>query len=151
MRKIVLIGCASQKLGIKKKMVDSIVRAKAIDMYMPSNLFRLERMYAEKVVHADEIYILSAKYHLLDKSDVIETYNMFLGDYSKKERVEWSNITYNQILQRIKPKKDDVFIFLCGKNYYEFLLDKLDNKYLMPLEGLTIGKQIKFLKEELND
>ena len=67
MSKIVLISCSSMK---------SENKCKAQDMYI-SPLFKLSLQYALSIC-ADKIFILSAKYHLLELDDVIEPYNVTL-------------------------------------------------------------------------
>lgn len=55
-------------------------------------------------------------------------------------------------INRFKQKtnlKTDEFTILAGKNYREYILPEISN-YKIPLEGLSIGKQLKKLKEELN-
>jgi hypothetical protein len=43
----------------------------------------------------------------------------------------------------------DKFIFLAGSKYRKYILPYLKN-YDIPLEGLGIGKQLAFLKNEIN-
>jgi len=134
--KIVLISCASKKL--RKK-------AKAKDLYL-SNLFKLNLNYAYSL-NPDKIFILSAKYGLLDLDEEIEPYNLTLNKIKDEEIQDWAN----KVLDQLKGKTDlqeDEFIFLAGENYRKYLLPRIKN-YKIPLKGLGIGKQLKFLKENL--
>lgn len=114
----------------------------ASEMYI-GDLFKKYLRYA-KEQKPDAIYILSAKYHLLKLSQIIEPYEMTLNTMSKSERLEWSR----QVLMQLKSKTDiddDQYVFLTGKNYREFLQSEIKN-ISCPLEGLQIGKQLSWLK-----
>ena len=77
MSKIILLSCVSQKKNVK---------CKAKDLYV-SSLFCKAYKYAQKL-NPDKIYILSAKYHLLELDDEIEPYNLTLNDMSEVEKKE---------------------------------------------------------------
>ena len=134
MRKIVLISCVSVKLSHK---------AKAEDLYI-SPLFKYGLAYA-KSLKPDKIYILSAKYGLLGLDEVIEPYNTTLNTMSSSEIKTWSEKVLLKL--RVKVNLDaDQIIFLAGDNYRKYLISYIKN-YTIPLKGLGIGKQLKFLKE----
>ena len=67
MRKIVLISCVSKKLPYK---------AQAKQLYI-SPLFKKNLAYAQQL-KPDAIFILSAKYGLVDLEQVIEPYDLAL-------------------------------------------------------------------------
>lgn len=132
--KIVLISCASKKLNYKEK---------AENLYI-SNLFRLNLLYAKSL--ADKIFVLSAKYGLLDLNTEIEPYDETLNYMSDKQVKEWSN----KVLEDLRRKTDlekDSFIFLAGEKYRKYLIQHI-TKYEIPLKGLGIGKQLKYLKDK---
>ena len=54
-----------------------------------------------------------------------------------------------QLIEKGIDLKKDKIIFLAGKNYRENLI-KYINNYVIPLEGLSIGNQLKYLKSSLN-
>ena len=78
-KKIVLISCASKKLAFKSK---------AEDLYI-STLFRLSFAYAKKL-KPDKIFILSAKYGLLNLNDEIATYNETLNNKPVSDIKIWA-------------------------------------------------------------
>jgi len=132
--KIVLISCVA-----KKRKVKSLAK----DMYI-SPLFKGAYKYAKKI-KADKIYILSAKYGLLEENDVIEDYNETLNTKSAPEIKEWSV----KVLTSLSQKTDlqtDKFIFLAGEKYRKYLIENIRHVSI-PLEGLGIGKQLAFYKE----
>ena len=94
----------------------------------------------------DDIFILSAKYGLLELDRVIEPYNKTLNKMSQNAVKKWAE----QVLARLKEKdydlKRDQFVFLAGMNYRKFLIPEMSN-YVIPMQGLAIGKQLKLLKE----
>lgn len=142
---IVLISCSSKKLS---------GRMKAKDLYN-SDLFQSSLDYANSIKH-DKIYILSAKYHLLDLETEIEPYNVTLSYISPKDRQPdliilnneqkkfWSNTVVSQ-LKRVSDIENDFFIILAGKEYVEPLkksIKNLDNKLI----GLRNGERLQWLK-----
>ncbi|HBG75085.1 MAG: hypothetical protein A2X25_14630 [Chloroflexi bacterium GWB2_49_20] len=132
MKKIVLISCVSQKQSH---------RSKAKDLYI-SALFKKNLAYARRL-NPDAIYILSAKYGLIDLDTEIEPYNLTLNTMSAGEIRSWADRIL-QMLRQIADPHDDHFIFLAGMKYRKYLLPYLKS-YEIPLEGLTIGKQLQAL------
>ncbi len=131
---IVLLQCCKTKLEYKNK---------AKDLYV-SPLFKFSLLYAKKL-GPEAIHILSAKYGLLDLDSCIEPYNLTLKKMSISQRKEWSSKVAKELKQRYDLKKN-VFIFLTGKSYREFLIPEITN-YEIPLQGLSIGRQLQKLKQ----
>ncbi len=134
MAKIVLVSCASKKV---KEL------AKAEDLY-DSHLFKMNLKYA-KSLSPDKIFILSAKYGLLNLDKEVEPYEETLNNKKDIEIKNWAL----KVLSKLKEEGDldkDEFIFLAGEKYRRHLIDKLEN-VSVPMEGLGIGKQLKFLKD----
>lgn len=139
MKKVVFIACVSQKRD------DS---CKARDLYI-SSLFKKELKYAEDILKADAIYILSAKYGLVDLDQVIETYNKTLNNMKEDEIKKWSSNVLKQIKEKVNVEEDEI-IFLAGKKYRKYLVPHMKNVKI-PMEGLAIGKQLQFLKRYINE
>ena len=138
MKKIVLISCVSKKLAHP---------ASARDLYV-SPLFRLNLEYARKL-QPDSIYILSAKHGLLDLDIEVEPYNLTLNDMATRQVQAWAE----QVLEQIKQCADlsrDHFVFLAGLKYRKFLVPRLAS-YEVPMEGLTIGRQLQFLSDQVHE
>ncbi len=138
MKKIILISCVSKKLATK---------AKAKNLYI-SPLFKYNIKYVQ-TFNADLIFILSAKYGLLDTEREIEPYEVTLNNMKTLEIKAWSEIVLRQLSEVTDLEKDE-FTFLAGLKYRKFLLPHIKN-YQIPLEGLPIGKQLQFLKNYLNE
>jgi len=134
MVKIVLISCVSKKQAHKSK---------AKDLYI-SPLFKYNLKFA-KSFSPDKIFILSAKYGLLDLDKEIGPYNQTLNKMSQAEIKDWSKQILSDLRKEANLEKDE-FIFLAGERYRKYLLPEIKN-YKLPLKGLGIGKQLKFLKE----
>ena len=135
MSTIVLISCVSKKLPYK---------AKAADLYI-SPLFRMNLQYAEQFAPS-KIFILSAKYGLIDVDKEIEPYNLTLNNMTVKERKTWAAKVLSQLREHCSLIQDH-FVFLAGQNYRQYLIPYLKS-YEISLKGLTIGKQLQFLKEK---
>lgn len=138
MKRIVLISCVSKKLARKSK---------AKDLYI-SPLFKMNMEYTRSL-NPDKIFILSAKYGLLNLDDEIEPYNETLNEKSVREIKAWSEIVIKSLGKEINITEDEV-IFLAGAKYRKYLIPHIKN-YRIPLKGLTIGKQLKYLKERINN
>lgn len=138
MAKIVLISCVSKKRNYS---------CKARDLYI-SELFKKSLDYAEKVVKADNIFILSAEYGLVPIEKVIAPYDKTLNNMNKIERLAWSNLVIEDLKQYIDIDNDEV-IFLSGARYRDYIKPHIKN-VKVPLEGMRIGEQLSFLKESLH-
>lgn len=132
-KRIVLISCVSQKLPH---------RAKAKDLYI-STLFKLNLRYAEKL-NPDGVYILSAKYGLLNLEQDIDPYEQTLNNMRANEVKRWANQVIEQI-KKICVIEETEFVFLAGEKYRKYLLPHLNNVQI-PLKGLRIGEQLQMLK-----
>ena len=92
-------------------------------------------------------FILSAKYGLLELNKEIEPYNETLNNKKKNEIEEWAKKVYEKLSENFDINNTN-FIFLAGDKYRKYLLPKLHH-YEIPMYGLTIGKQLQFLKEKI--
>ena len=114
----------------------------AKDMYI-STLFRNMLQYAEKL-KPQKIFILSAKYGLLETGDVISPYEKTLNSMRVSERRAWGEEVLSKLRQKTDLQKDK-FIFLAGARYREELLPHIKH-YEVPMEGLPFGRQLQWLK-----
>ena len=137
MKTIVLISCVSKKLNYK---------AKAQDLYI-SPLFKKNLQYSRSL-NPDKIFILSAKYGLLDLDKEIEPYNKTLNNMTSNEIKLWVDSVLNQ-LKLVSNLNEDEFIFLAGNNYRKYLINHIKN-FKIPMYGLKIGEQLKFLIKNTN-
>ncbi len=135
---IVLISCASQKLGSP---------APARELYI-SSLFRKSLKYAA-ALYPDAIYVLSAKHGLLSLEKVVEPYDLTLNQLSMHEVKRWAESTVEQ-LKQVANLASDRFIFLAGKRYRRFIVPHVGYSEI-PLQDLAIGKQLQFLKAAINE
>jgi cytoplasmic iron level regulating protein YaaA (DUF328/UPF0246 family) len=131
---IALIACGSRKRE---------TASEAVHLYT-GTLFTLSLEYAHRR-QVDAFYILSAKHGLLSPDAVIEPYDVTLNRLSAKERRAWARKVVQQLQRRADLRRDH-FIILAGARYREHLLPHLSSVE-MPLAGLTIGKQLQYLKE----
>jgi hypothetical protein len=133
-----LISCTKAKLNRK---------CKASELYSVSDLFKKAYAYCTK--HYDDIAILSAKYGLLLPDYEVKPYDKTLNNMSVEERKAWSKMVFKQMQTRLCLADFDRIFFHAGKNYREFLIRKLERSGLkieVPLENLTIGKQLAWYK-----
>ena len=138
MKRIVLISCVKTKLPHK---------VKAKDLYI-SPLFKGYLAYAIKQ-KPDMIFILSAKYGLLDLDAEIEPYEYTLKGKPEKLKKEWAHKVLRQLSERADIRKDH-FIILAGNDYRTHLIPSLFS-YEVPLEGVPFFTQLKLLKELLDE
>ena len=136
MAKIVLISCSSKKSAHKQK---------AEDLYI-SPLFRLSLAYAKKL-KPNKIFILSAKHGLVNLNDKIAPYNETLNNKSASDIKVWAEKVVTDLGKMVN-LKSDMFVFFAGKKYREYILPNIEY-YKIPLKGLRIGEQLKYLKNKL--
>lgn len=134
-RRIGLISCVSKK---------DTAPQPAQALYT-SDLFKKSLAFAR--LHCDVVYILSAKYGLLEQTEVIAPYEQTLKKMSREARRRWAGRVMRQLGQRITV--DDEVLLLCGMAYREFLEEWLPNKICCPIRGLGIGQQLAFYKHAL--
>ncbi len=140
MKTIVLISCCKKKLR---------PAAPAEKLYQ-SPKFRKSLEYA-KSLNPDAIYILSAKYHVVELTQPLEWYDDKLQDKNPEEKQKWAT----KCLETLKGKHDlkhDTFIILAGFEYYHGLLGENGiHNYELPLDGLTHGRALHWLNEHLKN
>lgn len=116
----------------------------AKDLYI-SPLFQGMYAYALKQ-KPKQIFILSAKYGLLEPGAVIEPYEKTLKKMGKQERQKWAEDVLSE-LRRKTDVHEDEFVFLAGREYREGILPHIKH-YKIPMEGLKLGPQLRWLKEQ---
>ena len=120
-QKIALIACVKEKKSEP---------CAAREMYI-SQSFKAWMNYAESW-GANQIYILSGKYGLLELEEKIAPYNVNLNMAKSEERQSWSL----GVIQKLSDKavlSQDHFLVLTNSIYSEFLIPHLKH-YSMPLE-----------------
>jgi hypothetical protein len=131
---VVLISCVGKKKPRK---------CKAKDLY-DSTWFRYAWSYAQSL-NPDKVFVLSAKYGLVDPEAEIEPYKETLITKSGRERCAWAA----SLLTSLRDRTDvtnDTFIILAGEKYRAYFVGHLAN-HDMPIRGLRIGQQLKRLRE----
>lgn len=139
MKNVVLVACVATKINKP---------APAEQLY-DSDLFHKSMAYAHKLAEPQDIYILSAKHHLLPIKKVIKPYDLTLNDFSADEKKEWSDIVLNDLSKKYDLDKTK-FVFLAGSNYRKYLEPELPHT-AVPLEGLRIGQQKQKLGQLISE
>jgi hypothetical protein len=134
MKKIILISCVSKKRDQKSK---------ACDLYI-SPLFQKNLQYAQ-LLAPDKVFILSAKYGLAELEQEIEPYDLTLNNMSTALIRRWAAYVLHQMAEQVD-LKEDRFIFLAGEKYRRYLIPYMRHVEI-PLEGLSIGRQLQRLNE----
>ena len=140
MVRIAFLGCTKLKHS---------QRCKAGIMYNVSPLFRGIKQYISQFDY-DQWFILSAKYGLLNPNVDIDPYDESLYNKSRTEYNQWVKSVTKQLDEIVT--EDTVIDFYCGKKYRDGLIPYLTRrgiKYNIPMEGMGIGEQLKFLKEHV--
>ena len=136
---IYLVSCVS-----KKRSAPALAR----DLYT-SDWFNKARAYVAKM--GQPWFVLSAKYGLVHPDEVIAPYDLTLNTMSVANRRQWAS----RVLTQLGPHLDGIgtVVFLAGQHYREFLEPSLRSRGLVvsvPMEGLKIGEQLRWLKGELH-
>ena len=115
-----------------------------------SDLFKKQLEYAKKLAPNNNIYIISAKYHLVPLNKTIPPYNLTLKEMPSSEREKWSEVVKKQLEQKGYNLQKDKFVFLAGNAYRQYLEPQMKNVEV-PFEGLRIGQQKKALLQKLKE
>ena len=140
MSKVVLVSCSAGKES---------QAAPAEELYN-SDLFKKQLEYAKKLTNPNDIYIISAKYHLVPLRAKIEPYNKTLKDMSADERQSWSDTVLDQLKKKGYDLQKDKFVILAGNSYRQYLEPHMKNVEV-PFDGLRIGQQKKALLQKLKE
>lgn len=130
---IVFLSCVKSKQN---------KRCAAKDMYA-SDLFKKSLEYARQL-HPRMIYILSAKYGLLELEDVIDPYELTLNTMTQNQQRVWAY----KVIKQCQQKNIDFAeraIFLCGNNYRKYVMKQFQRAEA-PLKNMGIGKQLQYYK-----
>lgn len=143
MKKIVLISCTKKKKDC---------RCAAWELYSASELFKKELVYARELTTDKYIYVLSAKHGLIQLTDELDPYNQTLNGAKKSVVVDLSHGVFRQ-MQGAGLLDCSELVFLAGNNYRKHLIPLIMNvapkvKISVPAEGLRIGQQLKFFKNQ---
>lgn len=123
MKTIYLISCCKEKLP---------TAAKAKDLYQ-SEGFKHRLSYA-RFQKADEILILSAKYHIVELDQVLEPYDVCLSNETVGEQKKWAEICIAALKSKYDLTKDK-FVILASEDYYKNLIgQKRIENYELPYE-----------------
>jgi hypothetical protein len=131
-----LVSCGKKKLDH---------RAPARDLYV-SPLFRKALAYC--LAHYDRVYILSAKYGLLNLDEPVRPYDDTLSQMTRGQRERWSWLVFIQLWHELKGKGPVSFFFHAGELYSEGLIRKIGFNCHRPLMGLRFGKRLLWYDRE---
>lgn len=136
-QKVVVLTCS-------KKKHQQPVRAKYL---YNSDYFRSSYKYAQSL-DPDEIFILSAKYHLVRPYQIIHPYDLSMNQMSASDRRKWAQIVLHK-LEQVSNIRNTHFTFLGAYKYREHLIPHISN-YSTPTAGMGIGKQLQWLKNNVS-
>ena len=131
---IVFLSCTKSKLKGNHK---------AKDLYS-SPLFKKSYQYARSL-NPDKIFILSAKYGVLELDDQVSDYEETLNSKPDRHIKQWSYNVCKQLESKGISYNEEV-IFLTGENYHKYIKLKFANKHI-PLQGLGLGRRLQRLNQ----
>lgn len=138
--RIGFVSCSKSKKGY---------RCRAEELYSASTLFKFSSQYCR--MNYDKWFILSAKYGLVNPSQVLDPYDETLMHFNKPRQLQWAEGVYQQIAHECS--SSDMLYFHAGELYIKKLTQLLDIdgfSFYRPLKGLGIGEQLKWYKKELS-
>ena len=141
MAKIVILSCTKSKLDKPSQ---------AQDLYSASPTFQKTLEYG-KSLKPDEMFILSAKHHLVPLTKVLSPYDKTLKEMPKDEKETWGEEVIKQMKSKnIDPSKTK-FVFLTGTEYMKPLLKYIPESNIeTPLEGKRMGERMKWLNSQIS-
>lgn len=137
---IAFIGCVKNKVNYETE----------AQFLYNSTYFNYCLKYSKKI-NANKIYILSAKYGLLNLHTKISPYELTLNSMNNKERRVWAA----NVIQQMKQEQinfNEQVVFLCGKKYRQYLEPYFINSFC-PFDFINggIGKQLQFMKNSCDE
>jgi hypothetical protein len=140
MSKVVLVSCSSSKEA----------KSMPAEKLYNSDLFKKQMEYAKKLASPNNIYIISAKYHLVPLNKTISPYNLTLKDMPAPAREKWAEVVLKQLQQNGYNLDKDTFVILAGMAYRQYLEPHMKDVEV-PFKGLRIGQQKKALLAKLKE
>ena len=131
---IALVPCSKEK-----KTLPPSVTIPARDLYT-GPLFKKALECAESL-HPDEIYILSAKYGVVELDQKLTYYDMYLHNQPKSYRLSWAEKVLEQLRDHGVDVHRDKIVFLTGNDYYSELVHHITN-YEIIGKGLRPGEKM---------
>jgi hypothetical protein len=134
------------KIGIlscgKKKRLTGLHKAK--DLYI-SPYFKLSYQYLKYIIKVDKVYIISAKYGIIDENHIINHYEASFKN--KTNIINFDDI--NKQLNNIRSNYNNYKIFyLAGVDYLKYIsFNEFDN---ILMHKLSIGYRMQKMKNELD-
>jgi hypothetical protein len=110
--------------------------------------FRMAREWARR--NSERWFILSAEHGLLSPSTLVDPYETTLNRMGIKDRRGWASRVEGQ-MEELGLRGDHAFV-LAGERYREFLLTQLRTRFQnvkVPMQGLQMGEQLSWMKNEL--
>ena len=138
MAKIVILSYTKSKLDKP---------APAQELYGASPMFRKTLEYG-KSLQPDEMYILSAKHHLVPLNKELSPYDKTLKEMPKDEKEKWAEETIDQMKSKGLDLEKDNFIFLTGSEYMKPLKQYIKN-IEAPMEGKRLGERLGWLNSQI--
>ena len=135
-----LVSCVNKKAPTPRK---------AKNLYI-SPWFGKAKTYVES--RNQRWFILSANYGLVYPNSKINPYDKSMNSMPMKERMKWAEDVSSKL--RLHITDIDTIYILAGQRYREFLVPKLleydDVNIRIPMKGLRIGEQLRWLNERTN-
>jgi len=120
----------------------------ACELY-ESPLFKKARQYIEG--RCKSWFILSARHGLVPPEQIIAPYEDTLNRKTIEERRIWTGKVWTSLSEFLMP--GDRVIVLAGNRYREFLVSLIEKHHCtvdIPMAGLSIGRQLQWLTQRLN-
>jgi hypothetical protein len=136
-KSITLVSCVG-----KKRFEASLAK----DLYQSPWFFKARKYVEKKNL---DWYVLSAKYGLVNRDEILKPYEQTLNNMPAEERRSWANKVFEQILKEL-PNGGQINIF-AGIRYREYLVPLLENagyEIEIPLSELGIGKQLAWFDSQ---
>ena len=135
---VALVACVGKKAD----------RPKPAGVLYESDWFRKASTYAISI--SDAWYILSAKYGLVAPDTVIAPYDQTLNKMPVRERRAWAKRVLQDLAAILEP--GDRVAILAGQRYRADLVNPIRHMgchVQIPMEGLKIGEQLRWLKQRI--
>lgn len=134
LKQVILVSCVAGKKADLNR---------AADLYTSAWFIKARRLVERT---GAPWFILSAEHGLLGPETMVGPYNKTLNTMSTAERRAWAERVQLQLDAEL-PEADEIVV-LAGNRYREYLMPYLRGRFPkveVPMEGLTIGRQLSWM------
>ena len=97
-------------------------------------------------LHCSRIFIISAKYGLIESEKLIRTYDQSVMDFTPEEKLEWETRVREQVME--KTPEHSLLVLLASKMYESPFLGLDARTTINPVRGMDMKARNQFIASD---